>query len=292
MQLNTFSIAACDLDEGAWGVAVASKFLAAAAVVNWAQAGVGAVATQAFARVSFGSNGLTMLGQGKSAQETLHILLANDPHRGDRQVGIVDAQGRAAAYTGEDCFEWAGHRTGECYTCQGNILTGPDVLDDMVDAFTAARGDLAHRLMAALLAGDAAGGDRRGKQSAGMLVVRAGDGYGGDNDRYLDLRVDDHADPVGQLSALVDLHHVFFGQPRPEDLLPIDEPLARELQTLMQAHGYYTGAVNGLWDAASINAFWALVSNENLEERWLIDEHPDQIDRVALEYLRDRLGAL
>jgi len=290
-RLNTFSIVACDLAEQAWGVAVASKFLAAGAVVSWARAGAGAVATQALARVSFGPDGLAMLAAGKTAQETLAVLLADDPGRNDRQVGIVDAHGGAAAHTGASCFPWAGHRVGQGFTCQGNILTGRETLDAMAETFVASKGELADRLMAALLAGDTAGGDRRGKQAAALLVVRPNGGYGGDNDRYLDLRVDDDPEPVKRLQELVALHRLFFGKPRPEDQLPIDEALARELQAMLQREGYYSGPVTGAWDAASQEAFWALVSNENLEERWAIDRQPDRIDRVALDYLRSRFPA-
>lgn len=286
-RLNTFSIVAYDPAEEAWGVAVASKFLAAGAVVSWARAGAGAVATQALARVSFGPDGLAMLTAGKSASETLTALLAVDPGREDRQVGIVDAHGGAAAHTGANCFAWAGHRVGEGFTCQGNILTGPETLDTMAETFQAARGELADRLVAALLAGDTAGGDRRGKQAAGVLVVRHNGGYGGDNDRYLDLRVDDDPEPVKRLQELVAMHHLFFGKPRPEDQLLIDESLARELQALLLRAGYAV-PVTGFWDTASQQAFWALVSNENLEERWAIDRQPDRIDRVALDYLRRR----
>lgn len=290
MEINTFSIVAYDPNEQAWGVAVASKFLAAAAVVSWAQAGAGAVATQAFAKVGFGPDGLAMMAEGKSAQETLDALLAADPDRDHRQVGIVDANGGAAAHTGSDCFDWAGHRIGEGFTCQGNILTGPETLDAMAETFTTTRGELADRLVAALLAGGTVGGDSRGKQAAGVLVVKANGGYGGDNDRYLDLRVDDDPNPVARLQQLVSMHHLFFGAPAPEDLLPIDEAIARELQAMMQQHGYYTAGISGTWDETSKEAFWALVGNENLEERWAIDEEPDLIDRVVLDYLRNRLA--
>jgi uncharacterized Ntn-hydrolase superfamily protein len=283
----TFSIAAYDPDEQAWGVAVASKFLAAGAVVSWARAGAGAVATQAYARVSFGPNGLAMLADGKSAEETLARLLEGDPGQANRQVGIVDREGGAAAHTGTECFAWAGHRIGIGFTCQGNILTGPETLQAMAEAYMTASGELADRLLTALRAGDLAGGDRRGKQSAGLLVVRQDGGYGGDNDRYLDLRVDDDPEPIVKLRTLVHMHHLFFGQPRPEDSLPITEELARELQSLMQTQGYLQGDANGVWDAASISAFRALVGNENLEERWREDE-PNSIDRIALDYLREK----
>lgn len=290
MRFNTFSIVACDLNEQAWGVAVASKFLAAGAVVSWAQAGVGAVATQALAKVGFGPEGLAMLAGGKSAPDTLAALLAADPEQAQRQVGIVDARGGVAAHTGADCFDWAGHRLGDGYSCQGNILTGPETLAAMSTAFEATVGELADRLVAALRAGDLAGGDRRGKQSAAVVVVRPGGGYGGDNDYYLDLRVDDAPEPVAKLEQLLSMHHLFFGAVDPADRLPIDEVLARELQTLLADQGYYSGVVDGRWGESSKRAFWALVGNENLEERWTIDGEPDEIDRVALEYLRSRFA--
>ncbi|NIN69251.1 MAG: DUF1028 domain-containing protein, partial [Anaerolineae bacterium] len=211
MRLTTYSIVACDLEERAWGVAVASKFLAAGALVSWAQAEVGAVATQALAKVGNGPDGLALLAQGMPAPKVLESLLAQDAGAADRQVGIVDAQGRVAAYTGERCFEWAGHLLGEGFTCQGNILTGRETLDAMASAFRCAQGELADRLVESLSAGDKAGGDRRGKQSAAVLVVRPRGGYGGDTDRYLDLRVDDDPDPVVKLKELVASHHVFFG---------------------------------------------------------------------------------
>ncbi len=287
LSLRTFSIVAYDPAESAWGVAVASKFLAAGALVSWARAGAGAVATQAFARVSFGPQGLDLMAGGLSAQETLEHLLANDPDRADRQVGCVDAQGRAAAYTGEGCFDWAGHRLGDGYACQGNILTGPETLAAMAEAFESTGGELGERLVAALRAGDQAGGDRRGKQSAAVLVVKPGGGYGGDHDRYIDLRVDDHPDPVRRLSELLKLHQLYFGQTDPADLLPIDAALATELQTVLARLGYYDGPASGVWDEASIEAFWAFVGTENLEERWTPDD-PDHLDPVILAFIRER----
>ncbi len=284
----TFSIAAYDPNSQAFGVAVASKFLAVASVVSWARADAGAVATQALGKVSFGPDGLSMMAAGKSAQETLAALLATDPQREHRQVGIVDRHGGAAAHSGTSCFDWKGHRVGEGFTCQGNILTGPETIAAMADAFAAAKGELADRLMAALLAGDEAGGDKRGKQSAGLLVVKANGGYGGDNDRYLDLRVDDDPEPVTRLRSLVATHHLFFGAVNPQDQLIINADIARELQAIMRTGGYRQAEPDGVWDDESIRAFWALVGNENLEERWHIEINPNSIDRIALEYLRGR----
>ncbi len=286
----TFSITAMDAATQTWGVAVASKFLAVGAIVPAAQAGVGAVATQAFIKISYGREGLALMSSGHSAADTLALLLKDDPRAADRQVGVVDARGGAAAHTGAACYDWAGHIVGEGFTCQGNVLAGAQVIAAMADAFRSTGGALETRLYAALVAGDQAGGDRRGRQGAGMVVVKAGGGYGGDTDRYLDLRVDDHADPVTHLGGLLKMHQLYFGRPNPDDLLPIDAALARELQRLSQRLGYTRAEANGVWDAASMQAFWALVSSENLEERWSPEATPQHIDRVALNYLRERYG--
>jgi uncharacterized Ntn-hydrolase superfamily protein len=290
LKLNTYSIVAYDGDEKAWGVAVASKFLAAGAVVSWARADVGAVATQAFAKVGFGPDGLQMMANGLSAEETLAKLLENDPQREDRQVGLVDAKGNVAAHTGKDCFDWAGHRIGRGYTCQGNILTGGDTLVAMAEAFENGTGELADRLVAALLAGDTVGGDSRGKQSAAVMVVRPNGGYGGDNDRYLDLRVDDDPEPVKKLEEMLQLHHLYFGSSQPDDLLPVDTAIATELQEMLAREGYYSGPIDGQWDEKTKEAFWAFCGKENLEERWSPDEQPDSIDKVVLEFIRERFG--
>ncbi len=286
----TFSIVAYDPDANAHGVAVASKFLAVGAYVSWAQGGVGAVATQSFVKVGYGPDGLAMMARGKSAQETLDALVAADPGRDTRQVGVVDAQGRSASYTGSGCFAWAGSRTGEYFACQGNILTGADVLEAMAATFISARGELADRLLAALRAGDEAGGDKRGRQGAGLLVTIPNGGVGGDNDRYLDLRVDDDPAPVTRLAELVDLHHLFLGSPKAEDALNISEDIVRELQTMMRLGSYTTQEPDGRWDDASKAKFWELVGSENLEGRWSLEGDTDKIDRVALEYLRKRFG--
>ena len=201
---STFSIVGYGPLEKAWGIAVASKFLAVGAVVPWARAGVGAIATQSYANTSFGPDGLEKMARGLSALEALEELLAADPESDKRQVGIVDREGRAATFTGESCFDWAGGLTGENFAAQGNILAGAGVVQAMGNAFRKGEGDLAHRLLYALRAGDDAGGDRRGKQSAALLVVKEGAGYGGFNDRWIDFRVDDHAEPVRRLGELLD----------------------------------------------------------------------------------------
>lgn len=198
----TFSIVGFDPATGDLGVAVASRFLAVGHVVPWARAGVGAIATQALANTTYGPRGLSLLSQGHSAAETLQLLLRSDPESAERQVGIVDARGRSAAHTGTGCSAWAGSVEGENYTAQGNILTGEEVVRAMGERFEAAEGSLADRLLAALEAGDAAGGDSRGRQSAAILVVRDGGGYAAMNDRYLDLRVDDHERPIEELARI------------------------------------------------------------------------------------------
>ncbi|HJO90601.1 MAG TPA: DUF1028 domain-containing protein, partial [Anaerolineales bacterium] len=190
--VNTFSIVASDPKDNSYGVAVASKFLAVGSIVSWAKSEVGAIATQAHAKIAFGPDGLQMLEGGRSASEVLSALIFDDPGAETRQLAIVDAHGGVAAHTGIKCHEWAGHLIGDHFSCQGNILVGSETLEAMETSFVSTEGELSDRLIAALEAGDAAGGDSRGKQSAAILVVKPGSGYGGDTDRYLDLRVDDH----------------------------------------------------------------------------------------------------
>ncbi len=285
MAIVTFSIVALDPATGELGVAVASKFLAVGAVVPWARAGVGAVATQSYANVSYGPTGLELMAAGQSAGETLARLLADDPDRELRQVGIVDARGGAVTFTGSACHAWAGGRTGPGYAVQGNILTGPEVVDAMARAFETTEGSLAARLLAALAAGDAAGGDRRGKQSAALLVVKERGGYGGYTDRFIDLRVDDHPEPVAELQRLYGIWRLYFEKPKPEDRLPLEGAVLVELQELMRTLGYYQGPVHGQWDEATRRAYAALIGNENFEERIPLDA--DWIDRQVLAYLRD-----
>src|SRR5688500_7758792 len=208
----TFSIVACDLEEQAWGVAVASKFPAVGAVVPWVQAEAGAVATQSFANTSFGPRGLALMGTGFSAQETLDRLLEDDPDKELRQIGLVDAIGGSATFSGSGCFAWAGGVTGKGYAIQGNILANDRVVPAMEEAFLRTTGNLPPRLHAALLAGDQAGGDKRGRQSAAIYVAKPKAGYGGYLDRWLDYRVDDHEDPVPRLGELLEMHDLYFGK--------------------------------------------------------------------------------
>jgi uncharacterized Ntn-hydrolase superfamily protein len=283
MRIATFSIVAADLTRGEWGIAVASRFLAVGAVVPWARAGAGAVATQSYANTTFGPAGLDLMQKGMPAQEVLDRLLAKDEGRAQRQVGMVDAAGRAATFTGAECFAWAGGRCGPSYACQGNILTGPDVVDRMAETFEKAQGELAVRLFAALAAGDRAGGDSRGRQSAALLVVRPAGGYAGFNDRALDLRVDDAPNPVPRLRRLLELHALYSGTSDPATRVEIRGRVARDLQTMMKRLGHYRGRVNGAYDAAMRKALRAFTGKENLEDR--VDLERGAIDPPALDYL-------
>ena len=206
LPVATFSIVGYDAETGALGIAVQSKFFAVGSVVPWAEAGVGAIATQSWANTTFGPNGLKLLKSGLSAEQTLERLIADDPGHATRQVGIVDAKGNVAHYTGDECNAWAGAVSGKHYTAQGNILAGEAVVKAMGKAFEATDGELADKLMAALFAGQEAGGDTRGQQSAALLVVQEGNGYGGFNDRYIDLRVDDAEKPIEELQRLLEIH--------------------------------------------------------------------------------------
>ena len=282
----TYSIVARDPRNGDLGIAVQSKFLAVGALVPWARAGVGAIATQAWANTSYGPQGLDLLADGLSARAVLDRLLAEDEGRASRQVGIVGVDGQPVSYTGSDCFPWAGGITGADYACQGNILVGEETVLAMARTFEQATGSLARRMLAALAAGQVAGGDRRGQESAALLVVRQDGGYGGFNDRMIDLRVDDHPQPIQELQRLFQLHQLYFSPPEPQDILIIDQALATELQTLLTLSGDYRGSVSGEYDEPTRQALRAFTGRENLEERWFEDA---RLDRVVLEFLREKV---
>ena len=273
----TFSIVAADPDAGEVGVATESKFLAVGAVVPWARGNVGAVATQSFADATFGPRGLDLLAEGLDPQSTLDRLLSDDERRETRQAGIVDASGRAASFTGKECFEHAGSLTGKGYACQGNILASEGVVPAMAAGFEGSTGPLAERLIEALRAGQRAGGDRRGQEAAALYVAKPGGGYGGNNDRYIDLRVDHHDRPIEELASLLSLHRLYFERPREEDLLDADEPVEAEIRDLLSKLGRLDDG-KGLWDSLSDYMGW-----ENLEERWA---GPGRIDPRVLDYLR------
>jgi uncharacterized Ntn-hydrolase superfamily protein len=245
------------------------------------------VATQSYANYLYGPQGLDLMAGGLSAEQAIKQLTDADEHRDLRQVGMVDAQGNAATFTGKDCYAWAGGVVGEHYCAQGNILI-PGTVEAMAARFQEVRrgqGELADWLVEALDAGQAAGGDSRGRQSAAVLVVGAGRGYGGNNDHYLDLRVDDHPEPIKELARITRIHHLFFSPVDPNDTVPL-AAVAAELQRLLQRTGHYTAAASGIFDDATRKALRALVGAENLEERW--NGEGDHIDRQALEFLREK----
>lgn len=285
---STFSIVACDLEHHTWGVAVASKFPAVGAVVPWAQAEAGAVATQSYANTSFGPGGLNLMAKDVSAEETLAKLLADDNEREKRQVGLVDAQGRSATFTGSECFNWAGGITGPGYAIQGNILVGGNVVQVMQATFLATAGELPTRLHAALLAGDRAGGDRRGRQSAAIYVVKPEGGYGGFIDRWIDYRVDDHNDPVLRLGELLELHELYFGESDEQDRLQLIGETLQKLQQIVIRKGYLEGKADGQFNLATKKALRDFTGNENFEER--CDLKAGWIDRPVYDYLVKKIG--
>ncbi len=279
----TFSIAAFDPETDSLGVAVQSKFLAVGAVVPWARAGVGAVATQAMANFNYGPRGLELMAEGRTAEKTVEALISADDDREHRQLGVVDARGRAATFTGSECFDWAGGITGEHYAAQGNILVGRETVEAMAKTYEGAGGGLAARLLAALAAGQEAGGDSRGRQSAALLVVREGGGYGGDNDRTIDLRVDDHPEPIQELARLRDLHALYFGETGPESVVAVDGDARREIVDALLRAGYIEERDAG--DGALLDALSAFIRTENFEER---EQARGYVDREVLEFMRGK----
>ena len=279
----TFSIAAFDPETGSLGVAVQSKFLAVGSVVPWARAGIGAVATQAMANYNYGPRGLDLMAEGRTAEETVEALTSSDEGRDHRQLGVVDAQGRTATYTGAECFDWAGGVTGEHYAAQGNILVGRETVDAMARVYEGTGGDLAARLLAALDAGQEAGGDSRGEQSAALLVVREGGGYGGDNDRVIDLRVDDHPHPIRELIRIRDLHTLYFGETGPEDVVAIDGDVREQVVEALRRRGYLRE--DDPDDEALYRALTVFMGTENFEER---EQARGYLDRAVLEFMRGK----
>jgi uncharacterized Ntn-hydrolase superfamily protein len=277
----TFSIVAADPDAGEVGAATESKFLAVGAVVTWARGEAGAVATQSFAEVTFGPRGLDLLASGLDPQRALDRLLEFDQKREGRQVGIVDASGRAASFTGSECFEHAASLTGDGYACQGNILASADVVPAIAEGFEKATGPLAERMVESLRAGQRAGGDRRGQESAAIVVAKPGGGYGGTHDRYIDLRVDHHDEPIEELAGLLSLHRLYFDRPRESDLIPAGAALEEEIEDMLAALGRLKPG-RGVWEALFDYMGW-----ENLEERWA---GRGRIDPRVLEYLRQQAG--
>ncbi len=275
--VSTYSIVACDLDAGQWGVAVQSKFLSVGSVVPWAEPHVGAVATQAYANPRYGPQGLGLLREGLSAQEVVDRLTAADDGRNHRQLGVVDSNGNAATYTGTECMDWAGGRTGQGYAAQGNILVSAETVDALATTFEESDGrPLAERLIDCLAAAQAAGGDSRGQQSSALLVVERDGGYAQLSDTVVELRVEDHERPIEELRRIYVLHDEIFGKTPREKWLAVDEALAAELRERLAGLGY---------EGELEDAFVCWTGKENLEDRV---DGVEQIDPVVLEALRSR----
>jgi uncharacterized Ntn-hydrolase superfamily protein len=271
----TYSIAACDLEAGQWGVATQSKFLAVGSVVPWAEPRAGAIATQAYANPRYGSEGLVLLREGLTAEQVVDRLTSADEGRNHRQLGVVDEEGRSASFTGEECLEWAGGRTGPCYAAQGNILVSAATVDALAETFEGSSGALADRLLDCLDAAQAAGGDRRGQQSAAILVVEKDGGYAKLSDVVVELRVEDHERPIEELRRLYRLHQALFGETPREEWLTVDASLADELRDRLAKLGY---------EGDLEEAFNRWAGNVNLEERV---DGIGEIDPVVLEELRE-----
>ncbi|HEY1197147.1 MAG TPA: DUF1028 domain-containing protein [Thermoplasmata archaeon] len=288
-RFGTFSIVAFDRDTATWGVAVQSKFISVGSVVPFAEAGVGAIATQALANVAYGPEGLALLRQGLAAPEVVRRLTEADPGRDERQLGVVDANGGSASFTGPKCMEWAGHEVGNGFACQGNILFGPEVVRAMARTYESTGGDILDRLLAALAAGQREGGDRRGMQSAALYAVRKGGGYGGGNDRWVDLRVDEHPSPIEELKRVFQIYDMtMLSREDPATLLVIEGDVARGLQHDLGVLGYYSGRLTGSWDAVSQAAFTRFLGEHNFENKVRDD---GKVWPSIVTYLKERAQA-
>ncbi|WP_313894256.1 DUF1028 domain-containing protein [Psychrobacillus sp.] len=277
----TFSIVGFDPETKELGVAVASKFLSVGAVVPFAKAGVGAIATQSWANLDYGKHGLELLETGMAPEKVLEELLQNDDSIALRQVGMVDGKGKSITFTGADCYNWAGGVAGENFAVQGNILVDEQTVEVMKSTFLQAQGSLAERLLAALLAGDVAGGDSRGKQSAALLIVKENGSYGGYNDKFIDLRVDDHGDPVRELVRLLKMHRLYFEVTTSEDVVAVEGELASELQNLLYENGHLERELTDREDLLDAVQSYHLIQNfdERIQPRGMID-------RKVVEFMR------
>ena len=288
-RFGTFSIVAFERETATWGVAVQSKFISVGSVVPYAEAGTGAIATQALSNVAYGPDGLALLRKGLSAPEVVRRLTEADSGRDERQLGIVDAKGGSASFTGSKCMEWTGHETGDGFACQGNILFGPGVVRAMARTYESTGGDILDRLLAALAAGQREGGDRRGMEAAALYVVRRGGGYMGGNDRWVDLRVDEHPSPIEELKRIFQIYDMTnLSREDPATLLVVEGDVARGLQHDLSVLGYYTGRLTVAWDAASQAAFTRFMGEHNFENK---ERNDAKVWPSIVRYLRERAQA-
>lgn len=279
----TFSIVGYDPRTHEVGVAVQSKFPCVGNVVPWAKAGVGAIATQAWANPKYGPDGLRLLQEGHSVEEVVALLTAADPGAEDRQFGVIDAAGHAASFTGARCMDWAGGIVGENFACQGNILVGEPTVQAMAHAFTTTSGDLAERLTMALMAAAQAGGDSRGMQAAALYIAKENAGYLGNNDRYVDIRVDEHPDPIVELRRILKMYRILFYKTRPENVVELTGDMSAYVLGELIRQGYYSGEATDAWSEAAQEALNTFYSTENFEER-ICDF--GKIDREVVDYLK------
>ncbi|MDQ0252942.1 putative Ntn-hydrolase superfamily protein [Evansella vedderi] len=278
----TYSIVACDPETGELGIAVQSKFLAVGAVVPWAKANVGAIATQSWANTSFGPRGLQLLEEGYEPEKVVEMLLENDEGRELRQFAVMDAKGRVAAFTGKECFDWAGHQYGQNCSAQGNILVSEATVQALVETFESAEGTLAERLLAALDTGENAGGDSRGRQSAALYVVKENGGYGGYNDRQFDLRVDDHPEPIEELKRLYDLHMLYFSKTDASALVDIEGQIIVEVEEALQKLGFLETTDSPVALKEALKTFHL---QENFDDKYRED---NKIDIAVLRFMRGK----
>jgi uncharacterized Ntn-hydrolase superfamily protein len=282
--ISTYSIVAADPPAGEVGIAVQSKFLAVGHVVPWAKGGVGAVATQAWANLRYGPEGLAFLEQGMHPEEIAEVLIKDDSKRDSRQFGIVDLEGRSATYTGAACAAWAGGIAGKNFAAQGNILVSRDTVDALAETFQKTEGDLTTRLMEALAAGQEAGGDRRGMQSAALYVVKKDGGYGGGSDRLVDIRVDDHKEPIKELRRLLGLWRFYLQKTTDGNLQRIEGDIKTLILTVLQKKGLYRGPLDAEWNDELQDFFTEFSLTENFDERLAPF---GQIDREVVSFLKE-----
>ncbi|MFO7797557.1 MAG: DUF1028 domain-containing protein [Promethearchaeati archaeon] len=270
----TFSIVAFDKKTREWGIAVQSKFVAVGAVVPFAVAEVGAIATQALANTSYGPKGLTLLNMGFTARQTIDILTKDDKEKEQRQIGIIDKYGNPASFTGEECFDWAGHVIGENYCCQGNILASENVVKDMARSYENTSGDLIDKLFAALESGQAAGGDKRGRESAAILIVKEKGAYDGGTDIYVDIRVDEHPYPIKELRKVFEVYDLcILNREDPDDILELKGDVLKKVKEVLKNSGFYSGKIDGTYDTQTKEALTKWLHTNNFEAKERNDEY-------------------